>query len=539
MSLRSSLTTAMAVFATVCLVSAGHAQYEEAAWTDFAYAYEFDSAPGSYDLDGNGSPDFTDPGLTPVDGVITINNNLFGSDANGIWHGNIGPTAYATGYTFEFRAKVLSETGTAGAMDAFMSPADSAVSALVGIGASKTYWSSSIAILDENDNTDDFHTFRVAQKPGRSAFYVWRDGELIGSSRGQGYSYANPAFWVGCGSGRATGTIEMDYFAITPGMVVPVGFEIPTADPVEAITERASDSFTYKYEMDVDPTDVGAIDLDGNGTADFRLVQGGPGTAGLSGNGTYSIEAPDAGSSWYLSSGATGEVWPGAAITAGEGYTVEVRVKVHSQLDETSAPFAVASTASNASDIGIVTMTTGNTRYYGSSIIDESDNSDDFHTIRIVRSAFEFEPVYWVWRDGVLMTPDGVGASAWGSSNTIYLGDVSGSSGGSVEIDYVRFTSGAYAPVDWTYPSSEELPGDLNGDGMVGSADLDIVRANWGSTVTPGDLTMGDASGDGSVGSADLDIVRANWGQSAPANVPEPSALLLLISGTLLIWRRR
>ena len=30
------------------------------------------------------------------------------------------------------------------------------------------------------------------------------------------------------------------------------------------------------------------------------------------------------------------------------------------------------------------------------------------------------------------------------------------------------------------------LPGDLNGDGMVGSADLDIVRGNWGSSVEAG-----------------------------------------------------
>ena len=56
------------------------------------------------------------------------------------------------------------------------------------------------------------------------------------------------------------------------------------------------------------------------------------------------------------------------------------------------------------------------------------------------------------------------------------------------------------------------VPGDLNGDGQVSSADLDIIRANWGATVGIGDLMHGDASGDGVVGSADLDIVRANWG---------------------------
>ena len=70
----------------------------------------------------------------------------------------------------------------------------------------------------------------------------------------------------------------------------------------------------------------------------------------------------------------------------------------------------------------------------------------------------------------------------------------------------------------------EPLPGDLNDDGFVGSADLDIVRAAWGATVTPG--TSGDANDDGVVNSGDLDVVRANWGAGA-ATVPEPAAAIL------------
>ena len=61
------------------------------------------------------------------------------------------------------------------------------------------------------------------------------------------------------------------------------------------------------------------------------------------------------------------------------------------------------------------------------------------------------------------------------------------------------------------------LPGDLNVDGTVGSADLDIVRGNWGTTVSPGVLLRGDPSGDGTVGSADLDIIRAHWGAATTA----------------------
>ena len=84
------------------------------------------------------------------------------------------------------------------------------------------------------------------------------------------------------------------------------------------------------------------------------------------------------------------------------------------------------------------------------------------------------------------------------------------------------------------------VPGDLDGDGTVGSADLDIVREHWNETVTPGDLSMGDISGDGYVGSADLDTVRANWGSSIAASVPEPSVLLLMTIGlSSLLLRRR
>ena len=83
------------------------------------------------------------------------------------------------------------------------------------------------------------------------------------------------------------------------------------------------------------------------------------------------------------------------------------------------------------------------------------------------------------------------------------------------------------------------LDGDLNGDGMVSGADLDIVRANWGQAVTGAE--NGDPSGDGIVGGADLDVVRANWGRMAAASaVPEPSvAILLLAAGLFLLPRRK
>jgi len=63
---------------------------------------------------------------------------------------------------------------------------------------------------------------------------------------------------------------------------------------------------------------------------------------------------------------------------------------------------------------------------------------------------------------------------------------------------------------------NDGIPGDLNGDGIVGVDDLLIVIANWGPC---GPDCPADINGDGIVGVDDLLIVIANWGpggRSAP-----------------------
>ncbi|MEM9414859.1 MAG: matrixin family metalloprotease [Planctomycetota bacterium] len=80
---------------------------------------------------------------------------------------------------------------------------------------------------------------------------------------------------------------------------------------------------------------------------------------------------------------------------------------------------------------------------------------------------------------------------------------------------------------------------DLNGDGFVGAADLDILLANWGSTT--GTAATGDANGDGVTNQLDLDIVDAAWGTGTlpGGGVPEPGSLALLSLGGLALLRRR
>ena len=78
---------------------------------------------------------------------------------------------------------------------------------------------------------------------------------------------------------------------------------------------------------------------------------------------------------------------------------------------------------------------------------------------------------------------------------------------GNARVENGTVDMGAY---EYSVPVA--VPGDLNDDGAVNSADLDVVRANWGRSVVAGSLLDGDPSGDGVVSSADLDVVRANWG---------------------------
>ena len=67
-----------------------------------------------------------------------------------------------------------------------------------------------------------------------------------------------------------------------------------------------------------------------------------------------------------------------------------------------------------------------------------------------------------------------------------------------------------------TISATDQLDGDLNSDGFVGLADLDIVLNNWNQNVTAGAWSQGDPSGDGFVGLDDLDIVLNNWNNGTP-----------------------
>ncbi|GAB4110969.1 MAG: hypothetical protein Kow00105_19700 [Phycisphaeraceae bacterium] len=144
-------------------------------------------------------------------------------------------------------------------------------------------------------------------------------------------------------------------------------------------------------------------------------------------------------------------------------------------------------------------------------------------------------PTIWSWSG--TMTHNWYAASVPGSyyaTYRVYVGDPNG------------IANPAYTSAEVTFEFFNPvalLVGDLNTDGYVGIADLNLVLGQWNQSVTHGDPLSGEVTGDGYVGIEDLNAVLGHWntGTLPPSHamsvIPEPAAVISL-SMMVLIGRR-
>jgi hypothetical protein len=99
---------------------------------------------------------------------------------------------------------------------------------------------------------------------------------------------------------------------------------------------------------------------------------------------------------------------------------------------------------------------------------------------------------------------------------------------------------------DLTGTADALLPGDLDLDGFVGIADLNLVLGHWNLPVIAGNKLQGDPTGNGFVGIEDLNLVLGNWNSGAPPAasgsadaVPEPASAAVLLTATIATASRR
>ena len=517
--------------------------------TSFDWQYEFDFLPSAQDLDSNGVADFGlngEAGMLNGDGTwsmdtsvgSTVNSFFMASAPDQIW-AQSGIT-WETGYTMEARIRVNSTNQDATLGTLYMTStvqSESGATNWLNLSAGRETWGSSGSPAMASVNSDDFHIFRIAQEPGLDSFSIWRDDVLLVENLPAGHSNAGlNRLILGDAGGTLGGNADVDYFRFTSGAYAPTN--VVAQEPPS--TQKASSDFTYQYEMDVDPIDPSQIDLDSNLAADW--VVAGTGNVSLTGNGTLSIDS-NGETFAYLDSGITdpSALWPNVDFNTVDGFTFEISAK----LDPSSGALGVVAAPSDSTEMFIVNILPDGQLRDFDAIGDEEtvyDNTDAFHNFRITRTPNGDGGRYYVWRDGELLSPEGLFPTRSYERNALYFGDLSGGSDALAEVEYLRFMEGVFAPVEET-----QVAGYANGDGKVDGSDVTILAGNWQKGVNDGLTAIweeGDFNGDGKVDGSDVTILAGNWQygvEAAAASVPEPSTLVLLLAtmASLVIIKRR
>lgn len=225
------------------------------------------------------------------------------------------------------------------------------------------------------------------------------------------------------------------------------GWLVSTPAPAQFDGTLDSAAFTYKYEQTVLAS---TQDMDGNSTNDFSLTGSASTSAGVA---SFSSGA------FYQSGFAGSVVRQNFAVNS--AITAEFSLKVTTPGAEGSdgTMSLLLRDKSSAGFRSAVYLSIGKTTLkfrFGTNTVDVLnlatglDNTNDFHTYRFARlSTNTTLSTFYVWRDDVLLTPSGLTETDQFSAgqDSLFVGDVFTTDAGTFQLDYMRLTSGAFAPV--------------------------------------------------------------------------------------------
>ena len=129
------------------------------------------------------------------------------------------------------------------------------------------------------------------------------------------------------------------------------------------------------------------------------------------------------------------------ALARSYGYTIELRAKVVG----TTYNKGICLTASDNTDGDAFLLLTHSGILWGTggTVITNMDTTADFHVYRLVKVPDENQFVLWV--DGNLVS-DALRDGMSGKDHRFLFGAIGGSYGGTIDVDYLRYTSGLYYP---------------------------------------------------------------------------------------------
>ena len=387
--------------------------------SQFDYKYEMEELPSSQDLDGDGFNDFkieSAPNISLSDGFASIDGRTANAwlvsesgDEGNAWtrYGvNLG-----TGFTVEARISVRHHVAGSYAFALSASP-DSDNHALLNFSTDVVWWGTTV--LTNFDMSATFHTFRIAKEAGNaSGYYVWCDGKLIGRNLGSAANWGSlNRIIIGAIGHDYRGAAYVSYLRFTKGAYAP---------PKEKDMRRDSAEFDIKYEMDSLPTSFissGAVSISppSDGVVKFGFNQ----------------RQFIADSDWTSFS----------TLARTYGYTIELRAKV-----DWSTGNGICLTASDNTDYDTFLLVKNGSLSWGPiaaiTTITNLDTTADFHVYRIVKepdnNRFSF------YCDGNLVS-DSLTDGMSGKDNRFLFGAIGSGYGGTIDVDYLRYTSGVWYP---------------------------------------------------------------------------------------------